>query len=240
VSTLELPVCFMPNGSLVAGFQRRVLPNGQLNPEIMLWERNGLRHGEFDLPKANDVAKTDVLSLSFNLESTVLAIHCTIDDQEQVLLYTRSNWKWFCKQQVLIKASDRLKSLFWVKKYQLCFLSANGLIDFTEYKFEYMTSSTNCNSGNEKTNHGYVAVVDGPAINLTPTGKFLMPPPMFEKQICLPSVPKSVALYGHTGVAYVEHEHSIYLFDCVEGEPSLQKFVLEALPEGVKLTTVLA
>lgn len=80
VETLELPISFMPNGSLVAGFQRRVLPNGQLNPEIIFWERNGLRHGEFDLPKAKEPAKTDIFKLSFNLESTVLAIHCTIDD----------------------------------------------------------------------------------------------------------------------------------------------------------------
>ena len=105
---------------------------------------------------------------------------------------------------MLVGASDRLKSLFWVKKYQLCFLSASGLIEFTEYKFEYMTSSTNCNAGS-KSDHGYVAVVDGPAINLTPLGKFVMPPPMFEKQICLPYVPKLVSLYGHTCLAYVEH-----------------------------------
>ena len=87
----------MPNGSLVAGFQKRILPNGQVNPEIIFWERNSLRHGEFDLPKAKDNAETRVISLSFNLESTVLAIHCEIDGQEQVLLYTRSNWKWYCK-----------------------------------------------------------------------------------------------------------------------------------------------
>ena len=102
-----------------------------------------------------------------------------------------------------------------------------------------MTSSTNCNASN-KSDHGYVAVVDGPAINLTPMGKFVMPPPMFEKQLCLPYVPKSVVLYGHTGLAYVEHLNSLYRFDCVEGEPSLQKFALEPLPQGYKLTSALA
>lgn len=47
---LQLPVCMMPNGSLVTGFQKRILPNGKVNPEIIFWERNGLRHGEFILP----------------------------------------------------------------------------------------------------------------------------------------------------------------------------------------------
>ena len=92
----------------------------------MFWERNGLRHGEFDLPKAVDNSLTKVIALNFNLESSVLAIHCSIDGQEQVLLYTRSNWKWYCKQQVLVSAEDRLQSLIWVKKYQLCFLYKTG------------------------------------------------------------------------------------------------------------------
>lgn len=50
VKTLELPVCFMPNGSYVTGFQRRRQIDNKLNPEIIFWEKNGLRHGEFDLP----------------------------------------------------------------------------------------------------------------------------------------------------------------------------------------------
>ena len=87
----------MPSGSLATGFQRRVLPNGTISPEIIHWERNGLRHGEFALPKAKDDAQTQVKALSYNLESVLLAIHCVIDGQEQVLVYTRSNWKWYCK-----------------------------------------------------------------------------------------------------------------------------------------------
>lgn len=72
----------MPSGSLVTGFQRRVLPNGSISPEIIFWEKNGLRHGEFTLPKAQDDSKTQVRNLCYNLESVLLAIHCVIDDQE--------------------------------------------------------------------------------------------------------------------------------------------------------------
>jgi len=201
----------MPNGSLVAGFQKRALPNGQVNPEIVFWERNGLRHGEFDLPKAQDSASTEVFQMRFNLESTVLAVHCSIDGQAQILLYTRSNWKWYCKQQVLICETNPLIGLQWIKKYQLCLLRATGSLEFIEYRFDYMTSNTNCNLGKD---FGYVAVVDGPAINLTPMGNFVMPPPMFEKQIVLPFVPKSVSLFGHAGVAFIDKEESLFTFDC--------------------------
>ena len=37
----------MPSGSLVAGYQVRSLPDGTIVQEIIFWERNGLRHGEF-------------------------------------------------------------------------------------------------------------------------------------------------------------------------------------------------
>lgn len=47
VRHLQKQICFMPNGSLVAGFSQRLLPNGQVSREIIFWERNGLRHGEF-------------------------------------------------------------------------------------------------------------------------------------------------------------------------------------------------
>lgn len=86
-----------------------------------------------------------------------------------------------------------------------------------------MTSSTHCNHGES---NGYVAVVDGPAINLTPLGKFLMPPPMFEKQISIPFVPKSIALAGHEGVAYIDKTKTLYSFNCEQGQDSLKSFDL--------------
>ena len=55
-----------------------------------------------------------------------------------------------------------------------------GKIEFIEFSFSYHSSMTNFNHAN-KEHSGYVAVIDGPAINLTPLGKFVMPPPMFEK-----------------------------------------------------------
>ena len=48
--TLEAPICMMPSGSLVAGFQNRSLPGGQFSPDIIFWEKNGLRRGQFTLP----------------------------------------------------------------------------------------------------------------------------------------------------------------------------------------------
>lgn len=80
--TLQLPLSMMPSGSLVAGFDKRKLPNGSISPVIAFWEKNGLRHGDFGLPKAIDDSKTEVVEMVFNLESAILAIHIHIDGQK--------------------------------------------------------------------------------------------------------------------------------------------------------------
>jgi len=117
VASLELPINFMPSGSLVAGFQNRIKSDKQVNPEIIFWERNGLRHGQFSLPGAGAEPRTTVKSLRFNPESVLLAVHCLIDGNEQVLIYTRSNWEWYCKQVI---NTSKIASMSWTKKQQLC------------------------------------------------------------------------------------------------------------------------
>jgi elongator complex protein 1 len=124
----------MPNGSLVTGFQRRILPNGKISPEIIFWERNGLRHGEFVMPKAEKDEETRVQGLSYNIDSSLLAVHCVLDGQEQLLIYTRSNWKWYCKQIVFIQENTLgLATFVWTKKYQLLFAFRSGKVEFLEF-----------------------------------------------------------------------------------------------------------
>lgn len=73
IAFLQRPICFMPSGSLVAGFQKRPVPGDQqVQKELAFWEKNGLRHGEFVLPDQS----LDVMHLEFNLDSTLLALLC--------------------------------------------------------------------------------------------------------------------------------------------------------------------
>lgn len=68
------------------------------------------------------------------------------------------------------------------KKQQLFLAQEDGRIDFIEFMLNYHTSSSNFNH-KESPDLAYTAVVDNQFINLTPLGKFLMPPPMSEKQV---------------------------------------------------------
>lgn len=54
---LNRPICFIPNGSLTAGYERRKsteeeIKNGaeDVLSQVIFWEKNGLRHGEFKIP----------------------------------------------------------------------------------------------------------------------------------------------------------------------------------------------
>jgi elongator complex protein 1 len=103
----------MPSGSLVAGFSSRSLPNGKLSREIIFWERNGLRHGEFTLPDTQNLVTKN---LDFSLDSALLAVHCVSpadpSAKELVLIFYRSNWKWFCKQ--ILRLDRPLATLKWM------------------------------------------------------------------------------------------------------------------------------
>jgi hypothetical protein len=58
--------------------------------EIAFWERNGLRHGEFELPDQT----VDVVHIEFNSDSSLMALLCTVEDSYKVLICARSNWQW--------------------------------------------------------------------------------------------------------------------------------------------------
>ena len=63
---LEMPICFMPNGSVVAGFSCWKMANGELLREIIFWEKNGLRHGEFSMPDKEGLL---IVNIRFSLDS---------------------------------------------------------------------------------------------------------------------------------------------------------------------------
>ena len=150
-------------------------------------------------------------------------------------VYTRSNWKWYCKQVIYVpKTSQGLASLVWLKKSQLFMVFANGRVEFLEFQAVYNSSNSTCNQINVK-ELAYTAVVDGPTIHLTPLGKFVMPPPMSEKQVLLPSFAQCLSMYGHRVCAYSELSQELYTFDCDAGQSSLTKF---KLPLAGKVTSL--
>ncbi len=99
VDGLEGALSWRPAGNLMAGVQRladRI--------DVVFFERNGLRHGQFSLrltPEEMGVWGGDI-ALKWNIDSTVLAV-CFSD---RVQLWTMGNYHYYLKQELMLWGVD--------------------------------------------------------------------------------------------------------------------------------------
>lgn len=95
VNYLESGLSWRPAGNIIASIQRR-----EDHIDVVFFERNGLRHGEFDLRLSKDEMQTRASSvkLQWNIDSTVLAVAF----QDCVQLWTMGNYHYYLKQEILL------------------------------------------------------------------------------------------------------------------------------------------
>lgn len=98
VDGLEGALSWRPAGNLIAGIQRM---RNDLN--VIFFERNGLRHGEFSLRLSNDEMNSwgSEVSVAWNVDSTSLAVSF----RDRVQLWTMNNYHYYLKQEVLFNAA---------------------------------------------------------------------------------------------------------------------------------------
>ncbi|KAI1083926.1 IkappaB kinase complex, IKAP component [Whalleya microplaca] len=176
VDGMEGALSWRPSGNLIAGIQRL-----EDRVDVIFFERNGLRHGQFSLrpPNGRTLGK-DQIRLEWNSDSTVLA--ATLDDRIQ--LWTTGNYHWYLKQEIFTET--RPLDLTWHPEKPLRFGSAvSGKLVLAEYIFGVTRGSLT-----PPYDYGAVAVVDGTSLKLTPFRTANIPPPiaMFELQIPSPII----------------------------------------------------
>ena len=92
VDGLESSLSWRPAGNLIAGIQRLTD-----RKNVVFFERNGLRHGQFTLRNVEDSYSDDICpGLEWNVDSTVLAVIYP----GTIQLWTTSNYSWYLKQEV--------------------------------------------------------------------------------------------------------------------------------------------
>jgi elongator complex protein 1 len=124
VDGLEGSLSWGPEGSLIAGIQR--LPS---RVDVVFFERNGLRHGQFTLRAPADApdALEDV-ALEWTPHSTVLAVIL----KDRVQLWTMGNYHWYLKQEILCGQPEgtaqrqRLNISWHAEKYLLLAVATTG------------------------------------------------------------------------------------------------------------------
>jgi elongator complex protein 1 len=119
---LEGALSWRPAGNLIAGIQRlddRI--------DVVFFERNGLRHGQFTL-RLSEVERATWASdiyLDWNIDSTVLAVRF----QDRIQLWTMGNYHYYLKQEVPIVVSPEPASppsLRWHSEKAMRFVASTS------------------------------------------------------------------------------------------------------------------
>ncbi|RKO84341.1 IKI3 family-domain-containing protein, partial [Blyttiomyces helicus] len=191
VARLEHPLSWRPSGNLIASSQQ--LPHRH---DVVFFERNGLRHGEFTIREEG----ARVVELLWNSDSTVLAVwleRVTAGGKKSsaVQLWTTNNYYWYFKQEIRSPVeSDLIAGVAWDPELalRLVVVTADGLYQRLDFCMDVFISATIA-EGNPAT----VAVVDGRDLLLTPFKFQNVPPPMSALRLPLPSPAAHVA-FGPT------------------------------------------
>ncbi|EDO37251.1 predicted protein [Nematostella vectensis] len=193
VDGLEQSLCWKPSGSLIASTQRK--PHRH---DVVFFERNGLRHGEFTLPFQRMEVK--VIEMQWSTDSTVLAIRIEEmlpEDRQNAIprsyiqLWTVNNYHWYLKQELAFpaSASDRVACFSWDPENALKLHLITGGGQYASYEWTWSTLHSQSHSTH---NISTVAVIDGANLLLTPMKYMVVPPPMAAQTVAMPAAIQSV------------------------------------------------
>jgi elongator complex protein 1 len=117
VDGLEGALSWRPAGNLIAGIQRL---EGHI--DVVFFERNGLRHGQFSLrltPAQLQMPRQHI-GLSWNSDSTVLAVIMA----DSIQLWTMGNYHWYLKQEIRSSYLLSTSPVVWHPEKSLRFIAA--------------------------------------------------------------------------------------------------------------------
>ncbi|KAK0635005.1 IKI3 family-domain-containing protein [Bombardia bombarda] len=207
VDGLEGSLSWRPVGNLMAGIQRRAD-----HVDVVFFERNGLRHGQFTLQVPSDAPDAvEGLALEWNSDSTVLAVIM----KDRVQLWTTANYHWYLKQEVLcgpqpphIDGQPQIPQFTWHAEKPLLFVAATAdKAILGEYIFTVARGLTS-----PPHDHGVVAVVDGRAVKFTPFRTANVPPPMALYELATESPVIDIAFSKDGSAMAVLHQVGVSLF----------------------------
>ncbi|KAF1937312.1 elongator complex protein 1 [Clathrospora elynae] len=205
VDGLEGALSWRPSGNLIASTRRT-----SDRIEVVFFERNGLRHGQFDLRFTPEelAALTTPLTLKWNSDSNVLAV----SHPNKVQLWTMSNYHYYLKQELPFpENAPRTVLCNWHSERPLAVaLSTPGALQVLEY-----ASTISAGSVAPPNDFGMVVSIDGLSLKLTPLRIANVPPPMSLHTLTLESKPIDVALSqsGTRLVVLSDNDLAVYALD---------------------------
>ncbi|KAL5382220.1 hypothetical protein DPSP01_006620 [Paraphaeosphaeria sporulosa] len=164
-----------PSGNLITSIRHTIEKF-----EVVFFERNGLRHGQFDLRlRPEELQNLSIpLTLSWNSDSSVLAVSYP----EKVQLWTMSNYHYYLKQELPFpEQAAATVHCSWdpERPLSVAFYTA-GSLQILEY-----ASTVAAGSVAPPHDFGVVASIDGLSLKITPLRIANVPPPMSMLQLPL-------------------------------------------------------
>lgn len=189
VNGLEHNLSWRPSGALIATTQRTIDEDGDDVLQLSFFERNGLRHGEFNT-RLNPFEE-NVEDITWSANSEILALKL----QNRVLLYTTKNYHWYLKQELFVDIDLPDNTISFLKFHPekpLQLMIGTTLGGLFMYNFATSIASGPSVAGLDV---GMNAVIDGSELKVTPLGIANVPPPMAyaEFEVDAPIVDVSIA-----------------------------------------------
>ncbi|KAL2073136.1 hypothetical protein VTL71DRAFT_10460 [Oculimacula yallundae] len=202
VDGLEGALSWRPAGNLIAGIQRL-----DERVDVVFFERNGLRHGQFSLRLTSAQLRQpdEHIKLHWNSGSTVLAVVMGSSTE----FWTMGNYHWYLKQVIDTEHLIPACSLVWHAEKSLRVLTAaSDSLGLHDYMF-----TTARSSAAPPHDHGIVGVIDGLSVNITPLRTANVPPPMALHEIEVSSNAIDVAFNADASFIAVLHRKGISVFE---------------------------
>ena len=231
VDFLEGSLSWRPAGNLIAGLKRF-----DDHAEVVFFERNGLKHGQFNLRLTPEELQTwgSHISLSWNSDSSILAVIF----KDRIQLWTMGNYHYYLKQEIRTlqetHGSDGVDICWHPENPTQLVIIGHESLQQLDYVFGVAYGSTV-----PPHDYGNVAVIDGTTLNLTPLRLANIPPPMSRHKIQLKENIIDVCFSHEDSIIAVLHEQSVSILQYEVRSKSPGSPKLERIQALLKVKTLL-
>ncbi|KAH3669453.1 hypothetical protein OGAPHI_001574 [Ogataea philodendri] len=169
----EEGLAWKPQGSLIASTRRRF--EEEINEQVVdliFFERNGLRHGEFptQLPE-----NSKILQLDWSCNSEMLAFRL----YNRIQIWTTKNYHWYLKQEIYTSSGEETEFLkFHPENPTRIMFGTNKHIEIVDMAYSLGLGPTS-----SPYDVGMALVADGPECKITPLGLANVPPPSSLREV---------------------------------------------------------
>ncbi|XP_045484164.1 putative elongator complex protein 1 [Pieris rapae] len=170
---LEANLGWRPSGNTIATTQ--TLKDKYV---VTFFEKNGLKHGEFEIPVIENIEVQKVL---WSQDSEILTLVCKElkDRTPKVLLFTSSNYHWYLKQTLTFSGHSKISQIMWDNGFDtsnnktLHILFKNGCYYTYSWVWDVDHSTGKCIKDD-----AVVSVIDGKKLLVSSFRQSVVPPPM--------------------------------------------------------------